>query len=324
MGRRIDLRMTEQDIKEKILAAIANSRDTATASRMGSLANKDEINPDLRDNLESQYTALAEYLLNVSMEPLYKAYVENNLQIKDVVWLLHAIATAGWVPDEGADEEKEERSLNFRTHEVQVGTLIPPHHDDVEELMGKFVDKISQFISEPNNLVEDMMICAWSYTIFVVIHPYSDGNGRTSRGIVKFLDYASQRKRGIPEELCKKRTFPNRRDDADVRDKAIQAMKKVIEFDSLVPVDELGGEKSSQARYHKLAANGRSRTYFDEAKTLLETYFAKVSSSTDLYKNQHLAELAGYMMQTDYIKPGETKRLIAEEGVQKFKQKLSE
>ena len=316
--------MVEKDIKEKILVAIANSRDTLATSRMSSLANKDQMNEVERENLESQYTALAEYLLNVSMEPLYEAYVENNLQIKDVLWLLHAIATAGWVPDEASDEEKEARSLDFREHEVQVGSLIPPHHDDINDLMETFSNKIAAFVSEPNNLVEDMLICAWSYTIFVVIHPYSDGNGRTGRGIVKFLDYLAQRKRGVPEDMCKKRTFPNRRDDDVLRDKAIQSIQDVIAFDNLVPMEEVYGQRSSRAKYYKLAVKGESKKYFEEAKALLNKHFLGVNSSVDLYKNQHLAELAGFMMQTDYIKPGETKRLIAEEGVQKFKQKLSE
>jgi hypothetical protein len=315
--------MAEKDIKEMILVALSNSVDTKAVADAGLLSERDNLDYQNRENLESQYTALAEYLTNVSMEPLFKAYKENNLSINEIFWLLHAISTAGWVPDEGADEEKEGRSLEFRTHEVKIGDeLAPPHHKDLEGLMNIFTEKIEKMLEGWNNVSEEMMMCAWTYTIFIVIHPYSDGNGRTGRAIIKFLDYISQRKRGFSEAQCQKRTFPNRRDDVALINKAIQTMHEAIEYDHLISRGSTG-KKTSVDRYKELASSGRGGAYFQEAKELLEAHFDKINGVADLYKNPYYDELAHLMMQTDYIKPGETKRLVAEQGVKKFQQSLS-
>jgi Fic family protein len=75
----------------------------------------------------------------------------------------------------------------YRTHAVNAGDYLPPAHgDDVKRLMAEFVE----WFRSPPAINWDPIVRALVGHFYVVsIHPFADGNGRTSRALESFLLY---------------------------------------------------------------------------------------------------------------------------------------
>lgn len=74
----------------------------------------------------------------------------------------------------------------YRTHNVSVGSYIPPSGEDVRKLMREF---IKWFNSGAPAAWDPVMRAIMAHFYIVSIHPFGDGNGRTSRGVESFLLY---------------------------------------------------------------------------------------------------------------------------------------
>jgi len=76
----------------------------------------------------------------------------------------------------------------YRSHDVSAGNYLPPSGGDVKRLMKEFI----QWFNMDASLGWDPIIRAIVAHFYVVsIHPFGDGNGRTSRGVESFLLYQS-------------------------------------------------------------------------------------------------------------------------------------
>jgi Fic family protein len=74
----------------------------------------------------------------------------------------------------------------YRSHDVSAGTYLPPRGGDVKRLMREFIQWFNTGIPE----AWDPIIRAIVAHFYVIsIHPFGDGNGRTSRGVESFLLY---------------------------------------------------------------------------------------------------------------------------------------
>lgn len=75
----------------------------------------------------------------------------------------------------------------YRSHAVRAGTFVPPETgDEVRTLMGQFV----QWFNTREPTAWDPIIRAIVAHFFVIsIHPFGDGNGRTSRAVESYLLY---------------------------------------------------------------------------------------------------------------------------------------
>jgi Fic family protein len=74
----------------------------------------------------------------------------------------------------------------YRTHKVYAGSYTPPGGEDVRKLMREFI----QWFNMGAPSAWDPIIRAIVAHFYVVsIHPFGDGNGRTSRGVESFLLY---------------------------------------------------------------------------------------------------------------------------------------
>jgi Fic family protein len=74
----------------------------------------------------------------------------------------------------------------YRTHNVVAGTYAPPRGEDVGKLMREFI----QWFNSGAPATWDPVVKAIVAHFYIVsIHPFGDGNGRTSRGVESFLLY---------------------------------------------------------------------------------------------------------------------------------------
>ncbi len=74
----------------------------------------------------------------------------------------------------------------YRTHDVSVGSYLPPRGEDVKKLMKEFI----RWFNSGAPVAWDPIIRALIAHFYVIsIHPFGDGNGRMARGIESFLLY---------------------------------------------------------------------------------------------------------------------------------------
>jgi Fic family protein len=92
---------------------------------------------------------------------------------KYTLWVLNHVAVAGISQFGG----------RFRQEPIYVGDHIPPHYDQVPDLMDRFISFIHEnwFFLSPTQLA--------SYGLWRLnwIHPFIEGNGRTARAVCYYL-----------------------------------------------------------------------------------------------------------------------------------------
>lgn len=99
---------------------------------------------------------------------------------EELICTLHRLTT------EGIDYPQNDPGM-YRSHAVHVGTYVPPRtHDEVVRLMHEFV---SWFNEGPPRGWPPAVRAVAAHFYLISIHPFGDGNGRTSRGLESFLLY---------------------------------------------------------------------------------------------------------------------------------------
>lgn len=72
----------------------------------------------------------------------------------------------------------------FRQTQVYVGDYIPPHPSHIDVLMDRFL----HWLNDPETLVmHPVRLAALAHYKLVYIHPFTDGNGRTSRLLMNWI-----------------------------------------------------------------------------------------------------------------------------------------
>ena len=92
---------------------------------------------------------------------------------KYVLWALNHVAVANISQFGG----------RFREEPIYVGDHIPPHFENVPELMDRFIS----FIHENWDNVSPTQLAAYGLWRLNRIHPFIEGNGRTARAICYYL-----------------------------------------------------------------------------------------------------------------------------------------
>ena len=92
---------------------------------------------------------------------------------KYVLWALNHVAVANISQFGG----------RFREEPIYVGDHIPPHFDQVSELMDRFIS----FIHENWDNLSPTQLAAYGLWRLNWIHPFIEGNGRTARAVCYYL-----------------------------------------------------------------------------------------------------------------------------------------
>ena len=93
---------------------------------------------------------------------------------------LHELTTEG-IPYEGNVQGR------YRSHQAIAGSYVPPgSNDEISRLMDEYVSWIN---SGPRRNWDSVVRAVVSHFLLVSIHPFGDGNGRTSRALESFVLY---------------------------------------------------------------------------------------------------------------------------------------
>lgn len=133
------------------------------------------------------------YNLLSGIEPSSDPFIVSE----DLICEIHKIITED-VPDENNIPGKYRNGLVYVGDEAHGGTYKPPKIlEDIKNLMKEFVE----WLNSPDVLSVDPFVrAALSHYYFCVIHPFWDGNGRTSRLLEAILLQSSNIKY-VPREL---------------------------------------------------------------------------------------------------------------------------
>jgi len=116
---------------------------------------------------------------------------------KYFLWSLNAIAVANISQFGG----------RFRTEPIYVGDHIPPHYNEVHDLMDRFVS----FVQENWFILTPTYLAAYGLWRLNWIHPFIEGNGRTARAVCYYLLCARsgsllKGRKIVPERIRENRT----------------------------------------------------------------------------------------------------------------------
>lgn len=116
---------------------------------------------------------------------------------KYVLWALNHVAVANISQFGG----------RFREEPIYVGNHIPPHFNQVSELMDRFIS----FIHENWDNLSPTQLAAYGLWRLNWIHPFIEGNGRTARAVCYYLlctKYGGllRGKKIVPERIRENRT----------------------------------------------------------------------------------------------------------------------
>lgn len=75
----------------------------------------------------------------------------------------------------------------WRTNEVIVGNLHPPHATQVLQLIYQFIDNLNYKLSALTTAKDHVSNLAYAHYEFIRIHPFNNGNGRTGRLLMNLI-----------------------------------------------------------------------------------------------------------------------------------------
>ncbi len=76
---------------------------------------------------------------------------------------------------------------NLRLSNVRAGNRRFPDHSKVTTLLQEFLSEFNERIGRANTLQDKLELSFWVHFELVSIHPFGDGNGRTSRLLMNFV-----------------------------------------------------------------------------------------------------------------------------------------
>ncbi len=279
--------------------------------------------PEMRDVMQTEAAPknlrkLGEKMRVASLSFLYEQQHENRigvnqLSMQEAIRSLHILSTPGWkLFDEDPDEEF--KAGEYRTDLLQFGDKIPPHPNDVPSLMAHFGSRLSELLEDCPPDDADLL-ATWADSVFVAIHPFRDGNGRTGRSLVEYIRYSIARKHGTEY----KPLHLSRTEEAAgemVTDQLGQVQYELGLFNGTT--DKSGNIlRTAQDAY-----DSNPTTYFVDVADRIREGIVTTESVQDLRKYPKLAKLAEGIQTIGNWKNYETNSMAADAGAEAYSKEL--
>ncbi len=171
----VDARLNALNIARAVAGTTGIEGSTLTVDEVENiLSNPDRrVLPPSRDR-EVVEARNAEEVMN------YIARTSSTEITEPLICKLHELTTAG-ISYEGNVPGR------YRSHQAVAGSYVPPgSNHEVRRLMDEFVSWIN---SGPRRNWDSVVRAVVSHFFLVSIHPFGDGNGRTSRALESFVLY---------------------------------------------------------------------------------------------------------------------------------------
>jgi Fic family protein len=153
--------------------ATTSSRIEGTQTNMEDvLINQDDINPEKKDDREEVINYIN--AINFSIEKRNELGVVNRL-IRDT----HRVLMQG-VRGQNKNPGDFRTSQNWIGASLRDATFIPPHYNEIEDLMSDF----EKFLHADDIHTPHLIRIAMLHYQFETIHPFLDGNGRMGRLLI--------------------------------------------------------------------------------------------------------------------------------------------
>jgi Fic family protein len=85
----------------------------------------------------------------------------------------------------------------LRKSNVSVGNSYPVNYDKVEKLLTRLCDQLNENLARPGTTLERLDLSFDAHFDLVTLHPFYDGNGRTSRLLMNYLQQRSNLPLGL-------------------------------------------------------------------------------------------------------------------------------
>lgn len=151
---------------------------------------------ELTEELEAQgvYSSLKSpdiRAINLQLtEEVVNILTTTEMSFSQAILLLNRICTAGWRFRDWGSKETIRDAKGYRAGEVVIGDDVDaPYHEALPRLMNTFSAKLDNIVNNPQNRNPEAArkAATWAYFIFLTIHPFADGNGRTARALVQLI-----------------------------------------------------------------------------------------------------------------------------------------
>lgn len=121
---------------------------------------------------------------NQALEKLNKQLIKKERLIltSQLILRIHHQVTKGLLPDFQTGQWRKEPVQLFNP-KTQQPIFLPPDWQEVVKL----IDDLISFVNQKYNEVDSLILAGIFHKQFVIIHPFMDGNGRTTRLLTKVL-----------------------------------------------------------------------------------------------------------------------------------------
>jgi hypothetical protein len=229
--------------------------------------------------------------------------------------LLHKIAVVGVTNEDG----EKINGGKYRTEGVGFGDkFIAPEFTDVPDLMIAFTSKIEMLSVDIESEEDVNLLATWSYLTLNRIHPFEDGNGRTSRSLVEYTRYVRCKKIGVEYEPLR---FPS----TDEFDKETISLINTYYDNNFEPEVMLGLENLDDVSifYRELSKGNKLGEYYAQLRQNLLNNIENTTSIRDLKSDTTAVGLAKKLSNVDHWSTGfETKSLKGLEIIERAKEIL--